>query len=342
MNPIDLDRLHAWAEGRLSAAEARAFEAALAADPALAREAEAYREVHRATADLLEGVPESGVTFEGLDLDAAPANVRPATSRRAWAYAAAAAALVVVVTAWVLGGFGRTEGSDAPESANVVLSAIPITTEPLEPPAVLMKGYAPVEKGHVAWLAKEAEAAEVARYAGRSVFVYAHVDECPYCREMDATSFKDPEVQALLARFVPVQVNVLTLPEGQAKALFQGGWPYLAVKRADGTVVRELSGLQDPSALRRSLEAAVAADGAEAPAWPGVVERARRDAAAREGRTALLTAQTSATTDPAAARDQLRRASARLMGSEAGRDLERVLAAWKTDAPFPTLTETPR
>jgi hypothetical protein len=256
---------------------------------------------------------------------------------------AAAAALLVVVTTWALGGFGTgTEGSDAPESANVVLSAIPLSTEPLEPPAVLVTGYAPVKDAQVAWLAKESEAREVARYADRAVFVYAHVDECPYCRQMDATSFRDKDVQALLARFVPVQVNVLRLPQAEAQRLFEGGWPYLAVKRADGTVVKELSGLQDPAALKKSLEAAVAAASAPPAAWDEVARRAHRDVAVRDGRAALLTAKTAAPSDPEGARETLRSASARLTGSEAGRDLERVLAAWQPRAPFPNLTETPR
>jgi hypothetical protein len=342
----DLDRWAAWADGRLSAADARALEAALSRDPALAREAEAFRQVHLATAGLgAESPPSSRIAFDSLDLDALSPEQRAGSRMPRWPWMLAAAAVLVGLTAWALGGFGGTGGTARPESANVVLAAIPLSQEPLEPPAALLAGYDPAkspETGGMSWLSAEAEAAAVARYTGRDVFVYAHYGECPMCRRMDATTLRNAEVRALLARFVPLKLALEEEPEEKVKPFFQAGWPYFAVRKADGTQVAVFTGMHDAAEMKQSLEKALSVATAKPLAWEQAAARARRDADLRAGREALLAARTEAATDPARARETLRQAAARLTESDAGRDLARVLDAWRAESPFPVLTEPTR
>src|SRR5262245_46412079 len=165
---------------------------------------------------------------------------------------AAAAVVLAGLTAWALGGFGGTGGTARPESANVVLAAIPLSQEPLEPPAALLRGYAPAkpETSEVAWLSEEAEASEVARYTGRDVFVYAHFADCPLCRRMDATTLRDPSVRETLARFVPLRLSLEGEPAERVKQYFQAGWPYFAVRKADGTPVSMFAGMHDVADMK--------------------------------------------------------------------------------------------
>src|SRR5262245_27947549 len=166
---------------------------------------------------------------------------------------AAAAVVLAGLTAWALGGFGGTGGTARPESANVVLAAIPLSLEPLEPPAALLRGYDPgkPETSDVAWLSEEGEADEVARYTGRDVFVYAHFAECPLCRRMDATTLRDPGVRAALARFVPLRLSLEGETPEKVKRYFEGGWPYFAVRKADGTEVAVLPGMHDVADMKK-------------------------------------------------------------------------------------------
>ena len=344
-DPLDLDRLAAWADGRLSPADARALEAALSRDPALAREAEAFREVHAATAGLRdEAPPPSHIAFDSLDLDALSPEQRAGSRTPRWPWMLAAAAVLVGLTAWALGGFWGTGGTARPESANVVLAAIPLSQEPLEPPAALLAGYQPAKQGtsELSWLSVESQATEVARYTGRDVFVYAHFADCPLCRRMDATTLRDAGVREALANFVPLRLSLEGEPAAEVKPYFEKGWPYFAVRRADGTPVALFTGMYDVANMKLKLEKALGKAAAKPLAWDQAALRARRDADLRAGREALLAARTEAATDPARARETLRQAAARLTDTDAGRDLARVEAAWRPNDPFPTLTEPAR
>jgi hypothetical protein len=156
---------------------------------------------------------------------------------------------------------------------------------------------------------------------------------------MDKTTFRDADVRALLAKFVPVKLGLENAAPEEAKRFFESGWPYLVVRTAEGKEVAQLSGMHSAADMKKRLESTLDKAAAAAPSWSEVGARAKRDVDLRAGRTALLAARDGAAADPVHAREALARAAARLQGSDAGRDLARVLDAWRTDRPFPVLVE---
>ncbi len=336
-----LDRLRAWADGALTPEEARALEARLAADPALACDALAYRAVHRLTQPLVAEVELSRLRFADLPLGD---RVRPAWRRWPVLLAAAAGMLLAV-------GLGLRARGGPPEPARpgtapsrpgpVMLARLKPSAPPAVPPARLLAGYRPVADGRVSWLGDAAEARALARATGRRVLLYVQHPECPMCRALEQGPWRAPEVLARVEAFVPLQVDVTSLPPAEMQRHFEAGWPYLAATDAEGVVVATFPGQHASASLAEALGAARPAGAPEPEAWERAAGRARTEADEREAALALAVARAAALPG-AAERERLRALRARLAGTPPGEDLERVLAAWPEGAPFPTLVEPDR
>jgi hypothetical protein len=197
---------------------------------------------------------------------------------------------------------------------------------------------------------------------------------------METETFTDPAVQARLAAFVPLKIDIASTQADQAAELMRRGWPYLAVRDVDGVERATFHGPQDGARLAQRLEAATPAGGS-APPWTRIhelaslAERAREDEAAgrfaaahdayaalaqaevdafrragEDGRTriadlaldAILRARERAPEDAEGARGALREARERFTGTPFATDLGAVLEGWPPGAPFPPLSEIPR
>ncbi len=338
---LDLDALRAWAEGTLAPEARRALEARLARDPQAAQLAQQLRAAQLFTEPLRTAVPPSRLEFSALALDAE----RP-RSQRPWRWVAGAAAAVLVAGAvWL----GARPGEGPTPAANVRLTTITLTGAEPSWPAPLTAGYRPVREGSIAWFDDAEAAARLARFTGRRVLLYVHYVECPLCQTLESTALSDPGVLASLERVVPLRLDAARLPEAEVQQIMRAGWPYLALREADGKVVTllpvrapalELQQALD-AALDAALDPALAAGPPPAP-WEQSEARASALAATLYARRALLQAREQAATDPAEARGELARAARQAAGTPAGDDLTRVLSAWSAGAPFPILEEPSR
>lgn len=112
MNQSDESMVSAFLDGELTAADRDAFEAARAADPAVAAEVAAIDEVRSLVRGLAPPVPPAGFLDSLLDDAGADATVVPLAPRRRHRLAAGlagAAAAAAVLLAIVVPGAGRTE-----------------------------------------------------------------------------------------------------------------------------------------------------------------------------------------------------------------------------------------
>jgi hypothetical protein len=205
----------------------------------------------------------------------------------------------------------------------------------------MLARYRPVEDGAVRWIDSADDARAVARFTGRPLFVYARFSECPMCRQMDGTTLRDPSFLESVAAFVPLRVDVATLPQAEARRLLSAAWPHFEVDSPAGTRVREFGGMLDAAAMRRELAAAPAPD-ASPTTWDAARDAASRWAAAAEARGALLAARAAPEARAADARARLEEAARKLAGTPFGEDLARVLERWKELGAFPDLVEAKR
>lgn len=78
---------------------------------------------------------------------------------------------------------------------------------------------------------------------------------CHWCHVMDATTYQDPEVTALIDRhFIPVKADHDARPD-LAERYRDYGWPATIVLAADGTEIVKRSGYIDPESMARLLQA---------------------------------------------------------------------------------------
>src|SRR5262249_52580194 len=89
----------------------------------------------------------------------------------------------------------------------------------------------------VEWLPWSTAAFSRARAERKPVLLSIAAPWCQWCREMDRTSYTDPDIVALIdRRFIPIRVDADRRPDiGERYSL--GGWPTTAFLTADGDVV---------------------------------------------------------------------------------------------------------
>ena len=238
-------------EGRLDALAAARLRARIDSDPALKTEFDAFAAVHALTGPALVPAPVCGLTFEKLD-----AARRAGRVRRLRPWAAAAAALLVVasgVAAWQ---------RLTPHEVRLRAIALHVPAASAAPtrervPAALA-GYRPVADGTVRWIDSLETGRAVARATNRPLLLWIYHPSCPICVDWDRDAFRDPEVEAKAAEFVPVRLDVMTAGEVAEKYL-TADWPYLGVMTADEGFRVDFAGTQGKEQIRKHLADALAA-----------------------------------------------------------------------------------
>jgi len=369
------DRLRAWIEGSMGPDERARFEGELARDPELMRAAEEMRLVWSATAPGLGAVPASRTTIEAILSGEEEATQRSPWQRTPWKRAAAA---VILLAAAASAGVYVVRHLAAPKVPLVMLQAIPMDAPvaqalPEIPP--VLASWSPVQDGKITWLHSMDEARRVSALLERPVFVYGYIDGCPICAGFQANEFRDPEIQALVARSVPVAIDLMSLDESERNELWNRRYPLLELQDDRGDIVRTFGGTMAEVDMQSEL--ANALKDLTAPKWALVRElaaaweRARADEEsgkladasdaleklvhqsdlpvfAAQGSRALAElgtyawraldhARARAATDPAGARAELDVAMRRFAGTPFEADLRAVAGAWRAGGPFPVL-----
>lgn len=113
-------------------------------------------------------------------------------------------------------------------------------------------GKTPAEK--VQWRDDYRAARAEAREEKLPLFLYFHLSKsCPFCRRLEAETFRDPEIVRLLNRkFIPLKIDAhrqVALTE----ALRVGSFPTLVLAAPDGKILARIEGFQEPAALKGRL-----------------------------------------------------------------------------------------
>lgn len=123
------------------------------------------------------------------------------------------------------------------------------------------------------------KAREEARATGRPLVLDFSTEQCVWCRKLEATTFRDPAVNTLLARsFVALRVDALRQPN-LTRALKIDHYPTLVFAAPDGTILGRQVGYVDAGRFRAQLERALASVPGQAAADRGA-ERTYQEARA--------------------------------------------------------------
>jgi hypothetical protein len=260
----------------------------------------------------------------------------------------------------------------------VRLQMIPLDVADQARPAVpsipaVLANWSPIEDGKIHWLNSLEDAREVSAVLERPIFVYGYIDGCPICAGFQANEFRDPKIQSLVARSVPVAIDLMKLDEKQRTELWNRRYPLLELQDDRGEIVRTFGGSMAEVDMQGEL--ANALQDVQAPKWPEVRElaaewaRAQSDeeagkladaaraleklaqqkdepAFAVQGQAALSDigvlarraiehARQRAESDPKGARSEFDAAIQRFAGTPFEADLRAVAAAWRPGGPFP-------
>lgn len=235
-DPLDLDLVRAYVEGRMAAPQRDAFDARLAAEPDLAELVAAFTVVSDVEG---EPVPPMQTRFEDLRLDdvEAEAPLRLGRPRLLRTLAAVAAVVLLAVGAFLA---LRKEGPTGPPPP-VVLAAIPAdATAPVPAPIpAAVADYAPTGEQGLRFLdgVGYGSARDFATLLGRPLLVFAQVPSCPMCRELERDQFHRSALATAAEPFVLVRENMMKpSPELEARLKDEGdlGWPFFVVDGADG------------------------------------------------------------------------------------------------------------
>ena len=99
------------------------------------------------------------------------------------------------------------------------------------------------------------------RNSGKPVLTYLYTDTCTYCKEMEATTFKDPLlVEEMRDDYVWVKLNAETDPMGsQLREQFAvSSYPTIVVTDYDGSEIDRLHGYIEASDFKQRIEFFVA------------------------------------------------------------------------------------
>ena len=97
--------------------------------------------------------------------------------------------------------------------------------------------------------------------SGRPVLTYLYTDTCTYCKEMEASTFKDPLlVEEMRDQYLWVKLNAETNPVGsQLREQFAvSSYPTIVVTDYDGSEIDRLSGYIKASDFKQRIESFVA------------------------------------------------------------------------------------
>jgi hypothetical protein len=280
-----LEQVRAYVEGTMADAERIAFEVRLSADPDLARMAESYDLVVRATDD---EVPARTLTFDDIELPVMRAPMRNVR----WAAAAAVLIAIGGVSGWMM---TRDEVAPVP-SPDVIalappelqLNAIPLSAvdapDVPEWPRTLID-YRTTDDNGLAWLTDPDEAEELAAASDRPLLVFVHLPDCPYCKQYARVQFRDDAVMTPAEDYVLLKVTAGRLPAWISRSMPEG-WPIIAVFNSDGKRLEVVTGLQETNALSKWMRGASdklrKSNDFDFPAWDVLQEDARTLEAAEE------------------------------------------------------------
>lgn len=105
----------------------------------------------------------------------------------------------------------------------------------------------------VRWRYEYSQARSEAQRAGLPLFLDFSTEWCGYCKKLDVTTFRDPEVVRLLnEQFVPVKLDG-NREKRLVEALQIQGYPTLIVAGPDGRILKTLEGYLDAARLRTQL-----------------------------------------------------------------------------------------
>ena len=107
----------------------------------------------------------------------------------------------------------------------------------------------------IEWLTSPAAAAEAAEKQGKPILVYVTSDNCYYCRQMDAQTWKDSDVAELVSStHVPLKVSARTNPEF-VRNLRVKGYPTTICFSSKRRYLNRVEGFVPAFALRDRLQA---------------------------------------------------------------------------------------
>ena len=104
----------------------------------------------------------------------------------------------------------------------------------------------------IPWIERRAEAMERAAAERRPVFVDVGAVWCAPCRQMEATTFRDPSVVGALGAFVPLKVDADAQPVFVERYRVEAFPTYLLLD-GEGLELARLTGYQDAASLREAL-----------------------------------------------------------------------------------------
>ncbi len=153
----------------------------------------------------------------------------------------------------------------APHIATLLLAALPAlglanatpATAPSPTPAAASKGMAPAPgaKALVAWRDWSDDVFAQARAQKKYILLDVGAVWCHWCHVMDATTYRDPKVAALIRKhFIPVRVDQDARPD-LSRRYEDFGWPATIVLNADGQDIGKMRGYREPRRFARQLNA---------------------------------------------------------------------------------------
>lgn len=116
----------------------------------------------------------------------------------------------------------------------------------------------------IPWRTDYHAARKEAQEKGRPLYLVIGSDNCVYCKKQDATTFRDPQVVALLAKqYVPLRLDAHA-DAATVEALRVGLYPTSVIAAPEGKILAFLPGYQTADQLRDHLKKSIAV--VEAPA----------------------------------------------------------------------------
>jgi hypothetical protein len=123
---------------------------------------------------------------------------------------------------------------------------------------VLLMAVLPAAGQDIEWRVDYRKAREEARATGRPLLLDFGTEQCMWCRKLDATTFRDPAVAAMLARdFIPLRIDA-PHQSTLTHALKIDRFPTLLFAAPDGTILGRQVGYVDAGRFRGQMERALA------------------------------------------------------------------------------------
>ena len=142
-----------------------------------------------------------------------------------------------------------------PLSVAVATAAALAASSTSAAPAAAQAGKASAAKPLVAWRDWSEQVFADARAQKKYVLLDLGAVWCHWCHVMDATTYRDPKVLALIRKhFIPVRVDQDTRPD-LSRRYEDFGWPATIVLDADGQDIGKMRGYREPERFARTLEA---------------------------------------------------------------------------------------